>query len=750
MGPHRKKQRLSEDGKAIAAVATDDSPEISTKSTPTDQKQKQAEQKLADDPNAVKHRRQLFIRGLPATVTSEILTELFSQSYPIKHAVAVLDKESKQCKGYGFVTFADAEDAQRASEEFDGSEVEGRKIRVEVAEHRHRDPQTGAATPSKEGKKHQAQDPLKSQSKLIVRNLPWSIKKEEQLTKLFLSYGKIKNVSLPKKASGMLAGYGFVTLRGRKNAEKALEAINGKEIDGRTLAVDWAVDKDTWQKVQKDAQEEEAETDEAADDSDKEAASGEEEDEDEVSSDVDEDEDEDEEDEGLDEEFDEVEEEAPRHQRDSNHTTLFVRNLPFTCVDEDLVEHFEQFGAVRYARIVIDRDTEKPKGTGFVCFYNEEDAINCLKAAPRNPLGMASKEKPGPAVAQSVLQNEDADPTGKYTMDGRVLNITQAVDRTQAERFTAEGVEHRYKRDKDKRRLYLLSEGTIATNSPMYNLLPPAEVKLREDSTKQRKKLIESNPSLHMSLTRLSIRNIPRTITSKDLKQLARKAVVGFSTDMKEGKRQPLSKEELVRDGQEQKEAEKLRKSRGKGIVRQAKIVFEDKQGSKVNEYSGAGRSRGYGFIEYYTHRNALMGLRWLNCHEVDYTAIESSKGKKLSPEDVKERKKRLIVEFAIENAQVVQRRKEMEEKMYERSQKKAEQKDEEGDSRSKRKDGKGKKGGFKKGDKDSRKRKRAGDDDGASKKSEESASKDEKLAKASRIIARKRQLRRARNKGKA
>ncbi|KAK7527068.1 uncharacterized protein IWZ02DRAFT_445324 [Phyllosticta citriasiana] len=764
MGPHRKKQRLSEDGKAISAVATEDSPEVIANAAPTDQKQTQAEEQLADDTNAVKHRRQLFVRGLPATVTSESLTEHFSQSYPIKHAVAVLDKTTKQCKGYGFVTFADAEDAQRASEEFNASELEGRKIRVEVAEPRHRDPQSGAAAPAKEGKKHQGQDPLQSQSKLIVRNLPWSIKKEGQLTKLFMSYGKIKNASLPKKPNGMLAGYGFVTLRGRKNAEKALEGINGKDIDGRTLAVDWAVDKDTWQKVQKEALNEEAENGEAAGTSEEEDASSKEEEEDDVSSEVEEDEYEDQdedrdEDKDLDEDLDEdieaaADEETPRPKRDYNKTTLFVRNLPFLCVDEDLVELFEQFGPVRYARIVIDRETEKPKGTGFVCFYNEEDAINCLKSAPRNPLGLPPKDKSVLVAAQSVLQNEDADPTGQYTMDGRVLNITQAVDRSQAEKLTADGVEHRYKRDKDKRRLYLLSEGTIASNSPMYKLLSPAEVKLREDSTKQRKKLIESNPSLHLSLTRLSVRNIPRTITSKDLKQLARQAIVGFSKDMKEGKRQPLSREELVRDGEEQKEAEKLRKKRGKGVVKQAKIVFEDKQGSKVNENSGAGRSRGYGFIEYYTHRNALMGLRWLNGHEIDYTAIESSKGKKLAPEDVKERKKRLIVEFAIENAQVVQRRKELEAKMYERSKKKAEQnedEEEEEEAQTKKKGGMGKKGAPKKGGKDSRKRKREGDDESAStKKAKDSAPKDEKLAKQSRIIARKRQLRRARNKGKA
>jgi nucleolar protein 4 len=179
---------------------------------------------------------------------------------------------------------------------------------------------------------------------------------------------------------------------------------------------------------------------------------------------------------------------------------------------------------------------------------------------------------------------------------------------------------------------------------------------MREASVKQRKQLIETNPALHLSLTRLAIRNIPRTVSSKMLKELARNAVVGFATDVKEGKRQKLSKEELNRGSQEMKEAEHERKKRGKGVVRQAKVVFETREGTKVPETDGTGRSRGYGFIEYYTHRCALMGLRWLNGYMVDYQTSTKKKGVKA---DLEEKKKRLVVEFAIENAQVVSRRRE-------------------------------------------------------------------------------------------
>jgi nucleolar protein 4 len=340
-----------------------------------------------------------------------------------------------------------------------------------------------------------------------------------------------------------------------------------------------------------------------------------------------------------------------------NSSTLFIRNLPFTTLDADLKEHFMQFGPVRYARVVMDRTTERPKGTGFVCFFNVYDADKCFRGAPRyQPTGANATKKgdtTAPLVKHSILEDEAADTTGMYTIDGRILKVSRAVEQDQAAKLTEEGTKFRDHRDKDKRRLYLLSEGTVAAGTPLYAMLAPSEVKMREDSAMQRKKLIQNNPTLHLSLTRLSVRNLPRNITSKDLKALAREAVVSFAKDVKNGTRAQLSKEEEARGGDEMREAEKQRKAKGKGIVRQSKIVFEGREGAKVSEDSGAGRSRGYGFIEYSSHRWALMGLRWLNGH-----VVESATGKK----------QRLIVEFAIENAQVVSRRKEREEKARIRS----------------------------------------------------------------------------------
>jgi nucleolar protein 4 len=72
MAPRRKKQRTDEEGAEVAVAPAADTP-----STPA---------AAAATPKEVA-RRQLFIRGLAPTVTTEDLTNFFSESYPIKNAL---------------------------------------------------------------------------------------------------------------------------------------------------------------------------------------------------------------------------------------------------------------------------------------------------------------------------------------------------------------------------------------------------------------------------------------------------------------------------------------------------------------------------------------------------------------------------------------------------------------------------------------------------------------------------------------
>lgn len=75
----------------------------------------------------------LFVGGLNWKLRGEQLREAFSQFGEVVFARVVLDRETRRSKGFGFVEFANAQDATRAQEAMNEQELEGRVIRVDFA-----------------------------------------------------------------------------------------------------------------------------------------------------------------------------------------------------------------------------------------------------------------------------------------------------------------------------------------------------------------------------------------------------------------------------------------------------------------------------------------------------------------------------------------------------------------------------------------------------------------------------------------
>lgn len=75
----------------------------------------------------------LYVGNLAYSVTNEDLEALFSQAGKVDTATVVMDKFSGQSRGFGFVEMADSNDAARAIQEFDQTELKGRAIRVNEA-----------------------------------------------------------------------------------------------------------------------------------------------------------------------------------------------------------------------------------------------------------------------------------------------------------------------------------------------------------------------------------------------------------------------------------------------------------------------------------------------------------------------------------------------------------------------------------------------------------------------------------------
>jgi cold-inducible RNA-binding protein len=80
---------------------------------------------------------------------------------------------------------------------------------------------------------------------------------------------------------------------------------------------------------------------------------------------------------------------------------IFVAGLPYNLDDAELEEIFEKFGTVTSAKVVMDRETGKSKGFGFVEMPNDADAkdaienLNDISLGKKPLIVKAAEDRPG-------------------------------------------------------------------------------------------------------------------------------------------------------------------------------------------------------------------------------------------------------------------------------------------------------------------------------------------------------------------
>ncbi|KAL8293625.1 hypothetical protein RQP46_000326 [Phenoliferia psychrophenolica] len=553
----------------------------------------------------------------------------------------------------------------------------------------------------------------KGGGRLVVRNLSFDTTIADLRT-VFAKYGSLHSITLPLDGTtAQPRGFAFVYYISKSSAEAALAAVNGTRIyaglakervmseggkggkkkevreqkkrdekdggggggeKGRVVAVDWALGKDEYKKAQVD-EEKAAVGDESGSEGSEDGSEGsEEESEEEEEEDDDSDLEpiamgasDDESEKHADDDDDELDEE-PQAPEPPKGTTLFVRNMSFEATEAELYDLFKAFGPVRYARIVFDPTTKRSRGTAFVCFWNDEDAQKVLQASGGLNAGLFGETSNKKEKNQSLLM---ADPgtsgAAGLTLHGRVLAAVAAVSKDDADKL-------REDRDKkgaaqtDRRNLYLMREGVIFPSWAIAQTLHPADLAARQASFDARKGLLRSNPSLYISRTRLSVRQIPLYVSDGMMKRLANYAMKEFEKEVKLGHQKALTADEKNNTVQDASGIVPPSKTeRFKGVppsrVRQAKIL---RQTDRVDPLTGLGRSKGYGFLELGSHADALRVLRWANANkdvgalfrgwwretlekliEKEESAEGPKAGKGVSAKDRAERAKRLKEKMA-------------------------------------------------------------------------------------------------------
>ena len=94
----------------------------------------------------------LFIVGFPKDMQEVELVEMFSAHGAVNTVTIVTDKDTGESKGYGFITMTDDAGAERAIQELDGMQIDGRTLNVRFAEEKQPEKSAASTQPQQRGR----------------------------------------------------------------------------------------------------------------------------------------------------------------------------------------------------------------------------------------------------------------------------------------------------------------------------------------------------------------------------------------------------------------------------------------------------------------------------------------------------------------------------------------------------------------------------------------------------------------------
>jgi len=78
--------------------------------------------------------KKLFVGGLSWDTTDESLRSAFETFGEVSEAKVISDRDTGRSRGFGFVTFDEEADGEKAMSDMDGKEIDGRGVRVNEAQ----------------------------------------------------------------------------------------------------------------------------------------------------------------------------------------------------------------------------------------------------------------------------------------------------------------------------------------------------------------------------------------------------------------------------------------------------------------------------------------------------------------------------------------------------------------------------------------------------------------------------------------
>uniref|UniRef100_A0A2K5RGI2 RRM domain-containing protein n=2 Tax=Cebus imitator TaxID=2715852 RepID=A0A2K5RGI2_CEBIM len=250
----------------------------------------------------------IFIKNLDKSIDSKALYDTFSTFGNILSCKLVCDENGS--KGYGFIHFETQEAAESAIEKMNGMLLNDRKVFV---------------GPFKSRKQREAEFEARAKefTNVYVKNFGEDMD-NECLKGLFSKFGPVLSVKVMTDGSGKSKGFGFVNFKRHENAQKAVDEMNGKELNGKQIYVARAQQKGERQTE-------------------------------------------------LKRKFEQMKRDKITRYQGVN---LYVKNLDDSIDDERLRKEFSPFGKITSAKVMMEGG--RSKGFGFVCFSSPEEATKAV------------------------------------------------------------------------------------------------------------------------------------------------------------------------------------------------------------------------------------------------------------------------------------------------------------------------------------------------------------------------------------
>ncbi|XP_023278555.1 embryonic polyadenylate-binding protein-like [Seriola lalandi dorsalis] len=250
----------------------------------------------------------IFIKNMDDSIDNKALYDTFSAFGNILSCKVVCD--DKGSRGYGFVHFETQEAANRAIETMNGMLLNDRKVFV------------GHFKSRKEREVEFGTKAMKF-TNVYIKNFGEDYS-DEKLKEVFSAFGRTLSVRVMRDERGHSRGFGFVNYANHEDAQKAVDEMNGKEINGKIIYVGRAQ-----KRLERQGE--------------------------------------------LKRKFDQIKQDRIQRYQGVN---LYVKNLDDSIDDERLRKEFAPYGTITSAKVMTDGS--QSKGFGFVCFSSPEEATKAV------------------------------------------------------------------------------------------------------------------------------------------------------------------------------------------------------------------------------------------------------------------------------------------------------------------------------------------------------------------------------------